>query len=92
MANCVTCFISGVNFFLKAFNIYLIETIGLEREDTKTMTIMKLIFFSTFVNSGIMLLFTNANLEYSILSFIPIRNQYADLDQDWYADIGPSIV
>ena len=41
---------------------------------------MLAIFITSFVNTGIILLFTNAYLDYSILSFLPINNQYADLD------------
>jgi len=38
------------------------------------------------------LLFTNADLEYSILKFIPIRAQFADLGQNWYLDISNALV
>jgi hypothetical protein len=49
------------------------------------------IFVTSFINTGIILLFTNANLEYSILKFIPITNQYADFNKNWYMDIAPSL-
>ena len=38
------------------------------------------------------MLFTNANLEHSILAFVPLRNQYPDIDRNWYIDIGPTLV
>ena len=92
LTNIVTALVSGINYFLRMFNISLIDTIGLEREDVRTGLIMKCIFITTFINSGILLLFTNADLQYSVLSFIPITNQYSDLTSNWYADIGPTIV
>lgn len=49
---------------------------------------MHFIFVSQFVNSGIILLLVNANLQYSPISFIPIYNIYADIGPDWYVDIG----
>ena len=92
LTNVVTALVSGINYFLRMFNIKLIDTIGIEREDVRTGLIMKCIFITTFINSGILLLLTNADLEFSILSFIPITNQYPDLNSNWYADIGPTIV
>ena len=49
------------------------------------------IFIASFVNTGIIILFTNADLRYSVLSFMGIQNQYADLNQDWYLDMGPNL-
>ena len=74
LTNIVTGLVSGINYFLRMFNISLIDTIGLEREDVRTGLIMKCIFITTFINSGILLLFTNADLRYSILKFVPIYN------------------
>lgn len=54
--------------------------------------IMTSIFATSFVNTGVILLLTNADLSYSPLSFIPINNQYSDLNQDWYLDIGPGLI
>jgi len=53
---------------------------------------MTSIFVSTFINTGIILLFTNADLKYSILYWIPINNQYSDISKDWYLDIGVALV
>ena len=92
LTNIVTALVSGINYFLRGFNIKLIDTIGIEREDVRTLLIMKCIFITTFINTAIILLLTNADLQYSVLSFLPISNQYADLDKNWYADIGPTIV
>ena len=50
------------------------------------------IFVASFINSGVILLFTNAHLDHSILSWIPINNQYSDLDKNWYIDISTALV
>ena len=53
---------------------------------------MNAIFISSFINTGIILLLTNAELKYSILGFIPIHNQFSDINKQWYTDVGPSMV
>ena len=50
------------------------------------------IFITSFINTGVILLFCNADLRYSILKFIPIKVLYPDLDRSWYLDIAPSLV
>jgi hypothetical protein len=50
------------------------------------------IFITSFINTGIILLFCNANLQYSVLSFLHINLFYPDIDRNWYIDIGPSLV
>ena len=35
---------------------------------------------------------TNADLEFSVLSFLPIKQQYTDINMDWYLDVAPSLV
>ena len=52
----------------------LIDNIGLDTLSLKTSSIMTTIFVASFVNTGIILLFTNAELKYSVLKFIPINN------------------
>lgn len=53
--------------------------------------IMQSIFITSFINTGIILLLTNANLEYSVLNWIPINNQYTDFSYNWYLDTAPSL-
>ena len=50
------------------------------------------IFITSFINTAIILLLCNADLRYSVLSFIPIRVLYPDLDRNWYLDIAPNLV
>lgn len=47
---------------------------------------------SLFVNTGLMLMFTNANFDGTFLeNIIPVKNQYNDYVADWYRDIGYSL-
>ena len=90
--NFVTVLVSIVNIVIRTLNMTLIERIGFDTQSQKTSMIMKSIFVTSFINTGIILLFTNADLEFSILAFVPIRNQYPDLNMDWYQFIAPSLV
>ena len=89
--NAVTVLVSIINIVIRTLNISLINKVGLDTESQKTSLIMQSIFVTSLINTGLTLLFTNANLEFSILSFIPLRNQYADYSQNWYLDIAPSL-
>ena len=91
LANLVTFLVSCINIVIRKLNIALIQKIGFHTESEQTNMIMISIFVATFINTGIILLLTNANLAYSVLSFVPIYNQYADLDRNWYLDIAPSL-
>lgn len=54
---------------------------------------MVAVFVASFINTGILILLNNANFEYyKLLSFIPIKNTYSDLDFSWYLNVGTSIV
>lgn len=54
---------------------------------------MTSIFFTSLVNTGIIVLFTNAKLSFvPILNFLPINNQYTDFGEQWYVDVGPQFV
>lgn len=86
--NLVTFMVSAINYVLKGINIGLVKNIGIEREDDQDSVIMQFIFMSTFINSAIILLLVNSNLQYSPIRFIPIYNIYTDINADWYTDIG----
>lgn len=91
LTNIVTFAVSAINYILKTVNVGLVKDIGIEREDRQDSIIMKFIFASTLINSGIILLLVNANFIYSPIAFIPIRNIYSDINADWYGDIGWTI-
>lgn len=70
-------------------NISLIEAIGYDTVSKQVSMIMQSIFWATFINTGIILLMTNAELKYSALRMLPLHGQYPDLDENWYEQIGP---
>ena len=92
LANFVTFLVSVINVVIRTLNIVLIEKIGLHTQSKKVGAIMTSIFVASFINSGIILLLTNANLEYSVIKWIPIKNQYTDFDENWYMDISKTLL
>jgi len=72
--NIVAVLISIVNIIIRKVNMTLIDVIGYNTETEKVQMIMKSIFWTSLVNTGIILLLTNANFEYSVLKMIPIYN------------------
>lgn len=88
----VTLMVSIVNFILKTVNIKSVNFIGLETEGKQNSYIMLFYFISSFMNTGIILLLVNSNLEFSPIPFIPIYNTYTDLNSGWYEDIGKTMI
>lgn len=88
----MTVLVSVINFILKTVNIKSVQFIGLFTEGNQNSFIMSFYFVSSFLNTGIILLLVNANLEFSPISFVPIKNLYTDLDHYWYMDIGATFV
>ena len=93
LSNAVTVLVSVVNIVIRTINMSLIAKIGYHTESEQTSAIMTSILASTFINTGLLLLFTNADLSFSsILSWLPLRQQYSDISKDWYRDIGVALV
>lgn len=82
----VTVLVTVFNIAIRNINIKLISIIGYPTESKQTTLIMMNIFWATFINTGIIILLTNANLSYAPYPFrlIPLHYQFSDLDQDWY--------
>jgi len=78
---------------IRTINIKLIGNIGYETVSKEVSLIMLSIFWATFINTGIILLFTNAELKDTPYPFalFPIHNQYPDLNENWYEEIGPQL-
>ena len=66
-------FLSIANMVVRNFIYQIIDLVKFDNLSSRTSAIITAIFITTFINSGIVMLFTNANLKYSILSFIPIN-------------------
>lgn len=71
----------------------LIDMVGFWTMSKKTTLIMKSIFWATFINTAIIILMTNANLHFAPypLNKIGLQNQYPDLTETWYQNIGPQL-
>ena len=67
-----------LNTLLRIINIFLVKKIGFNKESEVTMTIMTFVFYSQFLNTGLILLLTNANFDNTPISWLPIRNQFSD--------------
>jgi hypothetical protein len=52
---------------------------------------MNSLFVGTFVNTAIIILFTNANFKYSFLSWIPLEGTDTDFGMKWYTQVAPQI-
>lgn len=94
LTNFVTVLVTVINIVIRTINIKLINIIGYPTVSKQVSLIMTSIFWATFINTGVILLMTNANLQYapSPLNIIPIYNQYSDLNQNWYEEIGPQLI
>ncbi len=88
----ITVLITVVNMIIRDVCIVLIKMIGFHTETVETAAIMTLITVATFFNTAILLLLTNANTKDTILSWIPLRGTYTDLNENWYLDVGTALV
>jgi hypothetical protein len=89
----VTIAIQVVNFALKKLVIFAAHYIGYHTDSERITTIMVVTFVSSFINTAIIPLLTNANFAYTtILKIIPMRQNYSDFDEGWYLTIGNQIV
>ena len=88
-----TVLISIINIIIREVMIVLINYIGYHTESEGTSAVMTSVFVSSLINTGVILLFTNADMQYSVLSWIPfVPKQYSDFNRGWYVDIGASLV
>jgi len=65
LSNLVTVLVSVVNIMVRNITFSLIDFIGYATESEKVAKIMQVIFITSFVNTAILSLFTNANFEYT---------------------------
>ncbi len=53
---------------------------------------MTSIFISSFFNTAILILLTNANTANTWLGFVPLNGAFPDMTFEWYTDIGPALI
>lgn len=63
--------VSVVNIVIRSLTYALIDYIGYDTESRRVSTIMTSIFFASLINTGIIVLFTNAKL-----TFVPVLNLF----------------
>lgn len=91
LTNFVTILVTIINIVIRTVNIKLITSIGYATVSKQVSLIMLSIFWATFINTGIILLMTNAELKDTPypLALFPIHSQYPDFNENWYEQIGP---
>jgi len=82
-----------LNEILTRLSVKLISWIGYSSHSDKFTSISNCIFISTFFNTGIILLFANADLSEAVPALANIFNgPYNDYSASWYGDVGNNIV
>lgn len=83
-----------VNFCLKYIIVKLIEWVGEDTQSEQLCSIANFVFTAQFINTGILVTLTNANLTehwpYSLTKFV--NGYYYDYTPNWYANVGKLIV
>lgn len=92
VSNALTIGITVVNFVIRGINIWLVGLIRLHTISSQLLVISMSIFIATFLNTGMVLLLGQANLDQTALGFIPFNGAYKDLTESWYINIGPALV
>lgn len=92
LGNAISFMITAVNFIIRAINIKLVGCIQYHTKSQETEAITISIFVATFLNTAFLLLLSQANLQYNGLSFLGLNGSYVDMTENWYLNIGPSLV
>ena len=90
--NLITVSIVCLNLFLRYLIIFLVRQIGLKTESLQMMHVCSKVFYTQLINTGFMTILSNANFKNTPLEFIPIYNNYQDFSEEWYTDVGSTIV
>lgn len=90
---------SLVEIVIVAFNIIIrnavfvwIDTLGYEQETKRLIRTTKVIFWTQFINTAILLFIVNANMETSPLTFGIIGGNLDDFNRTWFKIIGNTLI
>ena len=83
--------IIGLNYVLQKVCTFLIDKIGYPTETRRLANVTKLTFYSTFLNTAILPVLVEANLQEQIFSF-GLAGSYKDFNSDWFRLTGNVIV
>ena len=94
--NSITILITVLNIVLRLISIKLIQAAGYSTTMSKqSRSIMFVCTASSFINNGLVLLLSNANLDYAPFPLnkfqVLSKKQYVDFDSSWYSEIGVQI-
>ena len=81
-----------INIVLEYVTTAFVKAIGYSHHSDIVSMVLIVVFISQFVNSGFILVFTDASFENTPLSFLPARNMYSDFTRNWYPEVGKQIV
>ena len=91
-SNLTALIIAGINMTVRYLNIFLISKIGYNYESQRIRMVMQSILYAQYFNTALLLLLSNANLKNTPLSFLPLREQFADTTTQWYILFGPAVI
>jgi hypothetical protein len=94
LTGCSSVLTNAVNYALTMVVEWAVESIGYDTLSEKYSTIMVCTFVSSFINTGIITLLTNADFTFAPwpLSMLPINQQYTDMTTAWWLKIATSMV
>lgn len=96
----ISILISIVNVLIRLIYQQLIKLIGYPHKTQEIRMMVFYIFITQYFNTGLILLFTNAKFEFTIMKglsglnkFLPISGGiYSDFTTRWYLEISPMII
>ena len=82
------------NLVIRIVNIMIIKKIGYDKKSDVTTEVMRKVLMASFLNTGLLLLLVNANLEDAPfpLNYIPLRGEYKDMNTQWYIHTSKALV
>ena len=90
-SNAITFTTVILNFLLQSLMQSVVQKIGLRTIGEKNDQLCQFVFISQFINTGIIVLLSNADLKYSPLSFIPLNRKHPEFTEKWFMDNGVQI-
>lgn len=94
--NGIKYLIIGLNFFIRKVVVKIIEFIGCSTESSQMIYITNMVFICQLFNTGVLPMLCTANLEgqlpAGVVSALGLRGPQADFSQDWFTNIGDTIV
>lgn len=94
--NSIKYIIIALNYVIRVVVIKIISLMRCSTESTQMIYITEMVFICQFFNTGILPMLCTANLEGQlppkIVSLFNLKGDSSDFDQDWFVNIGDTIV